>query len=301
MAQKLTFNDANGAPLAGSKLDVYLASTTTRIDSYTSSDKLTKNTNPLILDSLGQCALFIDERTLFKLVLKSAAGVNVWTLDNLATGGVDDVATVDSGVTWTTGIDTTGGTGGAGTRGTTAGSGSGMGGKDGTSSDNATSEAPLAAPFTAAASPSSIGKVAALGATGRAPSSGTLPTTPAGAVVTTTPTLSGTGAGSVAGGDPAIPSPSSAAFFGERFCAALGGVAAGTGASPWRVSLTEPAQDHATAQLGWNGAGTYALVGSPAPWRDGSYALFYLDLYNAAGARLYHNQTNLTVNVKALG
>ena len=53
------FFDANGKPLVGGKLFVYIAGTTTKAVTYSDFYK-TENTNPVVLNDLGTCMLESD-------------------------------------------------------------------------------------------------------------------------------------------------------------------------------------------------------------------------------------------------
>jgi len=76
-----------GSPLSGGLLYTYEPGTTTPKAVYTSSDASTPHTNPVVLDSLGEQAIFATGRV--KLVLKNAADELLWT--------EDDVGDVESG------------------------------------------------------------------------------------------------------------------------------------------------------------------------------------------------------------
>jgi hypothetical protein len=83
---KIQFFDANGNPLAGGKLYSYNAGTTTPRPTYTDYGGGTPNANPVILDSRGEAAVWLDN-SLYKLKLTSATDVEIWTVDNV--GGPD--------------------------------------------------------------------------------------------------------------------------------------------------------------------------------------------------------------------
>ena len=90
---KLQFFDANGDPLVGGKLYSYVAGTTTPQATYTDESGSTTNTNPVILDSRGEASVWFGAGT-YKLVLKTAADVDVWTVDNIGSDiSVADLAT----------------------------------------------------------------------------------------------------------------------------------------------------------------------------------------------------------------
>lgn len=90
---KLQFFDANGDPLVGGKLYSYIAGTTTPQATYTDESGSTANTNPVILDSRGEASVWFGAGT-YKLALKTAADVDVWTVDNIGSDiSVADLAT----------------------------------------------------------------------------------------------------------------------------------------------------------------------------------------------------------------
>ncbi|MHB1260324.1 MAG: hypothetical protein ACYC2H_01270 [Thermoplasmatota archaeon] len=95
------FFDNNGDPLVGGFLDVYLAGTTTRTDSYSDAALTTPNPNPVELDSAGRAAIFLDALS-YKFVLKNALGVLIWSQDEVS--GVPGFGSA-SDVTGTAGED----------------------------------------------------------------------------------------------------------------------------------------------------------------------------------------------------
>jgi hypothetical protein len=68
------FFDPNntGAPLQGGKLFTYIAGTSTKRPTWTDSTQSVQNSNPIILDSRGECKLWLDPTQLYKLVLAPA-------------------------------------------------------------------------------------------------------------------------------------------------------------------------------------------------------------------------------------
>ena len=89
------FLDASGNPLSGGLLYFYTAGTTTPQDTYTTSAGSTPNANPVVLDSGGYPAtggsvgeIWFTNGVTYKAVLKTSAGVTVWTRDNLS--GIND-------------------------------------------------------------------------------------------------------------------------------------------------------------------------------------------------------------------
>ena len=84
---KAQFFDASGIPLVGGKVFTYAAGTTTPLQTYTDELGSTPNTNPIILDSRGECNLWFSTATSYKVVLKDADDVLQWTVDNISTYG----------------------------------------------------------------------------------------------------------------------------------------------------------------------------------------------------------------------
>jgi hypothetical protein len=68
-AIKQQFFDNNGAPLAGGKLFTYQAGTSTPQPTYTDSSGAVENTNPVILDSSGRAAVWLDVELSYKFML----------------------------------------------------------------------------------------------------------------------------------------------------------------------------------------------------------------------------------------
>lgn len=81
---KFQFADALGVPHVGGTLDVYLAGTTTRTTTWQDKTQLSANTNPIELDSRGECVIWLDTSLNYKFVLKDATGVTQWTVDNIS-------------------------------------------------------------------------------------------------------------------------------------------------------------------------------------------------------------------------
>jgi hypothetical protein len=81
---KFQFSNATGTPLANGTLTVYLAGTTTLTNTWQDYALTSLNTNPVILDSRGECVLWLDSATNYKFVLKNSSGVVQWTLDNVS-------------------------------------------------------------------------------------------------------------------------------------------------------------------------------------------------------------------------
>ena len=89
------FVDNSGNSLVGGKLYTWAAGTTTPIATYSDSVGTT-NTNPVILNARGECNLWLNPNTNYKLQLQDSAGNVIWTVDNIVNsqlltlfGGVD--------------------------------------------------------------------------------------------------------------------------------------------------------------------------------------------------------------------
>ena len=83
-APKLQFFTEGGIPLAGGKLYSYAAGTTTPLATYTTSTGIQNNTNPIILDSRGEAAVWLGAAS-YKLKLTDSTDVEIWTVDNITT------------------------------------------------------------------------------------------------------------------------------------------------------------------------------------------------------------------------
>lgn len=82
--------DNSGSPLAAGKVFTYYAGTSTPVSLYTSSDKSTNATNPIILDGNGRAQVWADGR--YKFVVKTSSDTSLYTLDNLIYGFDDSTA-----------------------------------------------------------------------------------------------------------------------------------------------------------------------------------------------------------------
>lgn len=88
------FFDATG-PLVGGEVNVYLAGTTTRTNTWQDRAQTTLNANPIELDSYGQGQIWLDPTLTYKLVVKNSLGVTVTTMDNVTgAAGSETVAAV---------------------------------------------------------------------------------------------------------------------------------------------------------------------------------------------------------------
>lgn len=78
---KQSFANSAGAPLVGGKIYTYNAGTSTPRPTYQDAAATVPNTNPVILDARGEALVFWSGA--YKVVLKDAADVTVWTVDNV--------------------------------------------------------------------------------------------------------------------------------------------------------------------------------------------------------------------------
>ena len=88
---KQRFTDSNGNPLVGGLVFTYAAGTTTKQATYTDSTGATPNTNPVVLDSRGEAAIWLDQTLAYKIVLSPSTDTDppsapIWTVDNIPAG-----------------------------------------------------------------------------------------------------------------------------------------------------------------------------------------------------------------------
>lgn len=84
---------ANGVPMVGGTLTVYIAGTTTPTNTWQDQALGSANTNPITLDARGECVLWLDSTKSYKFVLANASGVTQWTQDNISGAQVASFAT----------------------------------------------------------------------------------------------------------------------------------------------------------------------------------------------------------------
>jgi hypothetical protein len=87
---EMQFNQG-GIPLSGGKLYTYQSGTTTKATTYLDSLGVTPNTNPIILDTNGQCSVWLDPTKNYKFTLAPATDSDppsnpYWTQDNISGG-----------------------------------------------------------------------------------------------------------------------------------------------------------------------------------------------------------------------
>lgn len=78
----------NGQFLVAGQLFTYAAGTTTPQASYVDSTQTTQNTNPVILNAMGQANVWLASGQAYKLVLEDSAGNLLWSVDNVQ-GGIN--------------------------------------------------------------------------------------------------------------------------------------------------------------------------------------------------------------------
>jgi hypothetical protein len=81
------FFASNGQPLAGGLLFTYAGGTSNKLATYVDSGT-TANTNPIVLDSRGECRLWIDPQRAYKFVLAPAGDSDppaspIWSVDDI--------------------------------------------------------------------------------------------------------------------------------------------------------------------------------------------------------------------------
>ena len=91
------FITGTNKPLAGGLMYTYLVGTTTKAATY-SDDAGTPNTNPIVLDSNGECNLYLDDAISYRIILENAAGVTQFDEDRIASINNAQLAAIAAGV-----------------------------------------------------------------------------------------------------------------------------------------------------------------------------------------------------------
>jgi hypothetical protein len=73
----------DGEPLASGTLTTTLTGTSTPAATWQDEAQTIANTNPIILDSQGECNLWLEPNVAYRLVLKNSLGATIWTVDNV--------------------------------------------------------------------------------------------------------------------------------------------------------------------------------------------------------------------------
>ena len=88
--------DINGVNMAGGLVYFYITGTTTPKDTYSDEAKTVPNANPVVLDARGEADIYLDGE--YKIILKTAADVEVWTVDSFSGNTlVEDLASTTAG------------------------------------------------------------------------------------------------------------------------------------------------------------------------------------------------------------
>jgi len=80
----MQFFDLTGAPLVGGTLQTFAAGTSTPLATYTDSSGLVANPTTITLNTRGEAAVWLGP-VAYKMTLRDAAGVLIWTSDNITT------------------------------------------------------------------------------------------------------------------------------------------------------------------------------------------------------------------------
>lgn len=78
--------DNSGNLAIGGKIYTYVAQTSTPIATYTDSGAMSMNTNPIILDSRGECQIWVDPTLSYRYEAFDINNVPLWTQDNITCG-----------------------------------------------------------------------------------------------------------------------------------------------------------------------------------------------------------------------
>lgn len=81
---KQSFTNSAGAPLVGGKVYAYDAGTNTPRATFQDAAGTVPNTNPIVLDARGEATIFWSGA--YKVVLKDASDVTIWTVDGVVDG-----------------------------------------------------------------------------------------------------------------------------------------------------------------------------------------------------------------------
>lgn len=94
---KQSFTNSAGAPLVGGKVYTYDAGTSTPRTTYQDAAGTVPNANPVILDARGEATIFWNGA--YKVILKDALDVTIWTIDGLQTPSTDTTLRADLAAT----------------------------------------------------------------------------------------------------------------------------------------------------------------------------------------------------------
>lgn len=91
--------DNNGLPLAGGLLDTFATGTETPLASYTTSSGSVAHTNPVVLDASGRAEVWLAVGVGYTLRLRTAAGVTLWSVDDVLLAAAISGSVLPAGVT----------------------------------------------------------------------------------------------------------------------------------------------------------------------------------------------------------
>jgi hypothetical protein len=87
---------SDGLALPGALLYTYAAGGLTPLATYTDQGGLSSNANPVVCDAAGQASVWLGASA-YRMILRTAAGVTVWDVDNLSAGAsVSDLSSTSS-------------------------------------------------------------------------------------------------------------------------------------------------------------------------------------------------------------
>lgn len=92
--------DNSGHPLAGARAEHYESGTSTPLDTYSDDALSIDNANPVVADSAGRFGdIFLKDQD-YKVVLKSSAGVTIWTADPVRASEPRSTAVINKTTTY---------------------------------------------------------------------------------------------------------------------------------------------------------------------------------------------------------
>lgn len=99
-----TVFDSNGNPVSGGLIYSYAAGTSTPVNTYTDATLVVANSNPVVADSAGRWTAFLTPGQSYKFIVKSAAGVTLYSQDNIqsvptSSSNLDDTGTAGESLT----------------------------------------------------------------------------------------------------------------------------------------------------------------------------------------------------------
>lgn len=89
---KFKGTDANGKALAGGKLFTYYSGTNVALPTYKDKDKVTLNTNPVVLNAAGEADVWLDLLYVYRLELRDANNVQIFVRDGIVADRVSSAS-----------------------------------------------------------------------------------------------------------------------------------------------------------------------------------------------------------------